>query len=380
MRILYIAPPGAASNAFGGIETYARDLCEGIRSRGHVVDVLICDPAALLANLTAFDRIPRWALRQRYYFWRAFFLQDFRYHNALARVTRDAVRRSQPELIHALHTYQSAAVAAAGPIPSVVSCYGLEIEDTPPVRSSLQEASAVHCDSDFAQGLVRDVVGPRSNLFTLTWGIRDREPPRVEGASLDFELVTVSRLVPRKNVETVLRALSHLGDSRIRYAVVGDGPELGRLQVLASELGLTNVRFLGALSDHDKRDVLRRSRLFVMCPRSDLEHDVEGLGLVYFEAHGLGLACIGARSGGVPEAIGDAGVLIRNPLDHVELAEAIRDALRPETYERLRDAVVARQHSHSWEAFMAAWERKYADLITARLDAPRREDARRAPR
>jgi glycosyltransferase involved in cell wall biosynthesis len=379
MRLLYIAPPGAQTNAFGGIETYARQLCEGIRQRGHHVEVLVCDPAALLRSLTLADRIPRWAYRQRYYFWRALYLQDFRYHNALGRLTREAIATVEPDLVHALHLYQTAAVTAAGSIPTVVSCYGLEIEDHPPVRQSLLHASAVHCDSDFARTLVERVTGPTRKALALTWGIRESEPPRLESANVSFELATVSRLVPRKNVETVLRALAYLGDRSIRYAVVGDGPERPRLEALATELGLSQVRFLGALSDDRKNEVLKQSRVFMMCPRNDLPHDVEGLGLVYFEAHGMGLICIGARSGGVPEAIGDAGHLVTNPLDHVEVAHAIRAVLEPGTYARLCAAVSARQRSHSWDVFMNAWERLYARIIDTR-DGSRRPGTPRPAR
>ena len=379
MRLLYIAPPGAATNAFGGIETYARELSQGIRERGHTVEVLVCDPPALLSNLTLADRMPRWRYRQRYYYWRGFFLQDFRYHNALGRMVRRAVAQARPDVVHALHCYHTGAVVAARSHPTVVSCYGLEIEDRPPVRMSLERATGVHADSDFAQGLVRAIVGPRRNVFTLTWGIRDQEPPRLPATTVDFELVTVSRLVPRKNIEAVLRALSHLDDPAIRYAVVGDGPERNRLEALASELGLASVRFLGALSERDKREVLRRSRLFVMCPRSDLGGDVEGLGLVYFEAHGLGLICIGARSGGVPEAIGKAGLLIANPTDHHELARAIREALTPTVYTRLCSEVTARQQSHSWNVFMEAWEHAYSGLIE-QGHAPPRGGGRLRPR
>lgn len=365
MRILYVAPPGALSNAHGGIETYARELIAGMRQRGHSVEVLVCDPGTLLAQLSWEDRVPRWRFRQRYYFWRRFHLQDYRYHNALARVTRKALRQFEPQLVHALHLYQLASLLEARSIPTVVSCYGLEVEDVPPVRASLERASAVHCDSDFTRALVRSVVGERPDVFTATWGIRDRDAPRPLNAPVDFELVTVGRLVKRKNVETILHALAVLNNPSIRYAVVGEGPEMEHLKALAVSLNLSSVRFLGALSSEEKRHVLQRSRVFVMCPRNDLGGDVEGLGLVYFEAHGLGLPCVGARSGGVPEAIGAAGILVERPDDRTEVAEAIRHALSPDGYRLLCLAVEERQRSHSWERFLSSWEHQYTQLLPA---------------
>ena len=60
--------------------------------------------------------------------------------------------------------------------------------------------------------------------------------------------------------------------------MVGDGPGSPALKEFAAEHKMTNVEFFGAVSDEQKHELLSRSRLFVMCPRSDND-DVEGLGL-----------------------------------------------------------------------------------------------------
>jgi phosphatidylinositol alpha-1,6-mannosyltransferase len=103
-----------------------------------------------------------------------------------------------------------------------------------------------------------------------------------------------------------------------------------------------------------------------MCPRNDLDGDVEGLGLVYFEAHGLGLPCVGSRSGGVPEAIGDAGLIVEEPAAPAAVAAVLTEALRPDRHQMLCEAVERRQHSHSWVRFLDDWERRYTDLAGGR--------------
>jgi phosphatidylinositol alpha-1,6-mannosyltransferase len=99
-----------------------------------------------------------------------------------------------------------------------------------------------------------------------------------------------------------------------------------------------------------------------MCPRKDHDGDVEGLGLVYYEAHAAGLPTIGANSGGVPEAIGDAGLIVQDPLDPDEILTTIRTALEPSTYQDLAAKVAQRQLTHSWDRFISEFETWYDEL------------------
>ena len=130
----------------------------------------------------------------------------------------------------------------------------------------------------------------------------------------------------------------------MRYAVVGDGPELGALKELARSLGLSRVSFFGAVSEEERRALLARSRVFVMCPRQD-PGDVEGLGLVYFEAFEYGLPVVAANSGGVPDAVGDAGILVADPEHPVQIAAAIRETLDERRYGELDERVRTRQRT-----------------------------------
>ena len=132
---------------------------------------------------------------------------------------------------------------------------------------------------------------------------------------------------------------------------------------LAKTLGLNNVEFFGKVSEDEKNRLLSLSRLFVMCPRNDSYSDVEGLGLVFFEAHGAGLPVLSARSGGAPEAVGEAGILVNDPLDVAAIEQSLLAALDPATYARLRAAVIRRQNSHSWERFIAGLDSWYMEVL-----------------
>ncbi len=153
-------------------------------------------------------------------------------------------------------------------------------------------------------------------------GLRDRF-----GIQEDrFTIMSAGRLVRRKGFDDLLMALSRLkGKGKdFQYLVVGDGPDRSRLERLARGKGLAGqVIFTGSLSQEDLAAAFSLSDLFVMAPKG-IGPDIEGFGIVYLEANLFKTAVIGARSGGVPDAIvdGETGILV-DPGNIGELTQAI---------------------------------------------------------
>lgn len=170
-------------------------------------------------------------------------------------------------------------------------------------------------------------------------------------------LLTVGRLVPRKGIDTVLRALPTIAEAvpDVAYLVVGTGPDQSRLTRIAERHHVRDrVRFVGQLG-HDRLPLYYSAAdLFVMPARTS-PPDVEGFGLVFLEANACGTPVIGARTGGIPDAIrdGDTGLLVP-PADPDALAEA---AVRVLTTPTLADAL-GRQGRHrvvneaNWDAIV----------------------------
>lgn len=123
-------------------------------------------------------------------------------------------------------------------------------------------------------------------------------------------LLTVSRLVPHKGIDTVIAALPMLPE--VRYAVAGEGPDRPRLEQLADQLGVRDrVRFLGSVPEVQLPGLYRAATLYAGLSR-EASGQVEGFGLSLVEAQASGIPVIASTSGGIPDAVldGRTGVLI----------------------------------------------------------------------
>jgi phosphatidylinositol alpha-1,6-mannosyltransferase len=153
-------------------------------------------------------------------------------------------------------------------------------------------------------------------------------------------LLTVGRLTRRKGHDVTLRALAQLRRAgaldRVRWLVLSDGELEAELRALATDLGLDDVvRWVGPVSRDELPRYYALADLFVMPNRTLADDDVEGFGIVFLEASAAGLAVIGGRSGGVPDAVDDGvtGRLVDGADLHA-VAAAIDELLRDEPRRR----------------------------------------------
>ncbi len=122
-------------------------------------------------------------------------------------------------------------------------------------------------------------------------------------------VVCVSRLVPRKGQDTLLRAwpavLAAVPEAAL--LIVSGGPYAPALHRLAEQSGVAGaVRFTGPVPQHELPAHYAAGDVFAMpCRTRRGGLDVEGLGIVYLEASATGLPVVGGDSGGAPDAIRD---------------------------------------------------------------------------
>ncbi len=138
-------------------------------------------------------------------------------------------------------------------------------------------------------------------------------------------IMTTARLIQKKGLETVLRALPYLVGEfpDLQYLIVGDGPYKADLQDLATDLGIeAHVEFTGLIPYEKINEYYNLCDIYVMLS------ELEAFGIVYLEAAACGKPSIGSRIGGIPDAIIDNETgLILEPRQPKRLAEAIANLL-----------------------------------------------------
>jgi phosphatidylinositol alpha-1,6-mannosyltransferase len=120
-------------------------------------------------------------------------------------------------------------------------------------------------------------------------------------------IVSVGRLVHRKGQDTLVEAmpqiLAQVPNAHLLF--VGEGPYKDYLVKRAAQLGVTQaITFIGRIQYVELPRYICVGDIFAMPSRSRLAGlEVEGLGIVYLEASACGLAVIGGKSGGAPDAV-----------------------------------------------------------------------------
>ena len=157
----------------------------------------------------------------------------------------------------------------------------------------------------------------------------------------DEVILTLSRLVPRKGMDVLIKACADLQASRprLKLLIAGTGRDQRRLESIASRKKAP-VTFLGHVPDADIPNLYGLADLFSMLCRvrwGGLEQ--EGFGIVFLEAAAAGIPQLAGKSGGAGEAVleGMTGKVVSSPKDVGSVKEAICEILDDETrYEEMK--------------------------------------------
>jgi len=173
--------------------------------------------------------------------------------------------------------------------------------------------------SRYTRGRFAAAFGPMAGLELLPSGVdtglyRPDPAGRAEirarhGLTDRPTVVCVSRLVPRKGQDQLIRALPKIRE-RVPDAallVVGGGPYRKTLTKMVAELGLErDVVLTGSVPWAELPAHYAAGDVFAMPARTRGKGlDVEGLGIVYLEASATGLPVVAGNSGGAPETVLD---------------------------------------------------------------------------
>jgi glycosyltransferase involved in cell wall biosynthesis len=203
-------------------------------------------------------------------------------------------------------------------------------------------------------GFARVFSAPHATRMEPFWQLAEQRAP---GAAA-LRLLAVGRLIPRKGVDLLLRAvaLARADGAPVELTVVGSGPEEAQLRSLATELGLA-VSWLGFVDQPGLPAIYANADAFAF-PSLD-----DPFGIVLLEAAAAGLPLIASPHGGATEDLvrdGENGFVV-DPRDTRSFARAIaclaRDLdLRARMGRAAHEATRARTPAASAEGYLEAVE------------------------
>jgi len=299
------------------------------------------------------------------------------------------LRRCKLDLIH----FNPLSVFAPIWLPGVARCATLHPEDEfiiPQhfswvrrahahgiVKTYARRMDAVFTVSETSKRLLVDQLGIKEERIILTPNAADERFRRLEAEDVieakrrycpDSDCILhVSNFSTRKNPWTLLRAFQKLAThpeaTRIRLVIVGNGwkesAEVRRFLVDNSlEQRVVLTGFI---------PTLELPRLFNLALAFAFPSLSEGFGMPNLEAMACGCPVITSRCFAIPEVVGDAAVLLDDPLDADELCAKVLELSRDAGQRaRLSEKGLLRAGQFSWEQSAVMLLAGYRSLLARR--------------
>ncbi|HET9635702.1 MAG TPA: glycosyltransferase, partial [Gemmatimonadaceae bacterium] len=329
-KVVQVAAPGEV----GGLESVVLALSVGQMRRGHDVTVLLThEPRA--------DRHPFAAALENAGVPTETIAVPARAYWKERGLVKEFCERERPDVMHT-HGYRPDILHAASRVrrdfATVTTIHGSSrVGGASTFHEQLQMLllrrfdAVIAVSNQLAESLrSRHVPASRLHIIPNAWEPRFSAMDRSDARSTlglphdGIVIGWIGRLIPIKGADVFINALARLRIESWTAAIIGDGTERARLQVLVDEAGLTErVRFQGAVTEAAR--CMRAFDVLVLSSRS------EGTPITLLEAMSAGVPVVATRVGGVPEVVREREAVLVPPEDPESLANGIaRVLLEPE--------------------------------------------------
>lgn len=333
----------------GGLESHVHTLARALVRRGHDVDVVTSRSMPDLPARETLDgvRVHRtWFPARSPVGWVAHALGSVPRTTGLARDADVVHAQAFPSIVPGL---AARARSGAPLVATLHTSHFLRRAERPawkPVLRSLirRPDRVLAASAEIAR--VAEALAPGVRVEALVNGVETSVFRPVEpalGDSAGWRVVVPRRLYEKNGVEYFVRAVPAIVEAAGsgEAVIVGDGPERGRLEALARELGVADrIRFLGRRSHEEMPGLLSSADLAV------LPSLMEATSVAALEAMACEVPVAASRVGGLPEIVDDDVGALFGPADPADLAATVARLLADPGLEargrRARERVVAR--------------------------------------
>ena len=223
------------------------------------------------------------------------------------------------------------------------------------LREYMQKCQHIVIPSESIRDFLVQEYGLQEHYTVIPTGTNLEPFLRADGKSLrkkqgwheETVLISIGRLAPEKNWDTLIRAFASVAreQSDLRLVLIGDGPAREDLENLASELGVgRRVTFTGALPFDQVPVYLKAADAFCFASVTETQ------GLVTIEAMAAGLPVVAVDGSGTRDIVknGRQGFLVDN--DPEALATGIKKLLAdPQRLKRFSESASKKAKTYDIE-------------------------------
>ena len=205
-----------------------------------------------------------------------------------------------------------------------VKNYGFSISFQKKVRSfSIKKSDIVVTPSQHLKNFILNL-GFKNKIEIINNGVFIPEENTNIFTNDQINITIVSRLVSHKNIEKIIRAISDLNDPLIYLNIIGDGPELNKLQTISLESeNKDNIIFHGKLNRDDINHIFLKSDIYIQAS------NYEGLPHSLLEAMSYGIPVLCTPVGECKEILGneDRGYILDLPVSKNNIKSKISEII-----------------------------------------------------